>query len=232
MRLREGLPAHGAPTRWIDSVLREDSLDRAPSDEESEIRKSAPDSRVAPARVVDRHFEDPFLDLAGNARATRAASRAPVVLLSHKLAVPAQQRIRGDDRRALVQPGSSQWLGLSREPATLGIREAKPLSAELFAKRSVLGLQILDHLYPLAGDPADQQVQEELNRERHRNRTLARLQSVEMGRRRRDPRAINRSISRKQFASAEFWNNTRVRICSSACADGERALSVPVIRPR
>src|SRR5258705_4998277 len=67
VRLQKGLPGHGPPARGIDSVLRKDSLDRVSPDEESEIRKSAPDSRIAPARVVARHLQDPLLDLAGDA---------------------------------------------------------------------------------------------------------------------------------------------------------------------
>src|SRR5262249_9966684 len=114
VRLQEGLPAHGPPARGIDSVLRKDSLDGVSPDEESEIRKRAPDSRIAPARVVARHLEDPSLDLAIDPWATRTALRAPVVLLGHELPVPAQQRVRGDDRGEFAEPGSSEWLGLSR----------------------------------------------------------------------------------------------------------------------
>jgi hypothetical protein len=60
-------------------------------------------------------------------------SRAPVVLLGDELSVPAQQRIRRDDRSEFAELLSSEWLGLSREPATLRIREAKPLAPELLS---------------------------------------------------------------------------------------------------
>src|SRR5262249_28826351 len=92
--------------------------------------------------------------------------------------------------------------------AALRIREAKPIPSELLPQRLVLGLQILNHLRLLSGDPSDHQVQEELNRERHRGCTLARLQGAGMG----CAAAIHvRSTARfrNEFASAEFWHNTR-----------------------
>jgi hypothetical protein len=82
-----------------------------------------------------------------------------------------------------------------RETATLSIREAKSLAAELLEESLVLGLQVLDGLFLLAADPSDQREQEELNRERHRAWTLARLQRAEIGDRRRDQPAIKPSIS-------------------------------------
>src|SRR4030095_13012144 len=90
--------------------------------------------------------------------------------LGDELAVPAQQGIRGDDRRELAKPHSSEWLCLSREATTLRIREAKSLSPELLPQRKVLGLQILDDLRLLTANPTDQHEQEELNRERHSGR--------------------------------------------------------------
>ena len=90
-----------------------------------------------------------------------------------------------------------EWLRLSREAAPLSIREAKSLSAELLEQSLVLGFQILDGFLLLAAKPSDQQEQEELNRERHRHRTLARLQRAGIGDRRRDQRAIKSSISER-----------------------------------
>src|SRR4029453_18676699 len=88
------------------------------------------------------------------------------------------------------------------------IREAKSLAAELLEESLVLGLQVLDGLFLLAADPSDQQEQEELNRERHRARTLARLQRAEIGVRRRD-QVRSSPRFRRRFASAEFWHHTR-----------------------
>jgi len=59
------------------------------------------------------------------------------------------------DHYALGWARSSDWLCLSREAATLGIREGKPLSSEPFPKGAILSLQILDHLRLLAADPTD-----------------------------------------------------------------------------
>jgi hypothetical protein len=55
-----------------------------------------------------------------------------------------------------ISSSSSEWLGFSREPAPLCIREAKPLAPELPSQRQVLGLQILDHLFLPATYPTDQ----------------------------------------------------------------------------
>jgi hypothetical protein len=152
------------------------------------------DPGIAPARIVARHLEDQGLDLAGDSRPTRAASRASVVLLRDELAVPAKQGIRSHDRGELAEPTPSEWLRLSREAATLRVREAKSLSAELLEESLVLGLQVLDGLFLLAADPSDQQEQEKLNRERHRAWTLARLQRAEIGGSRRDQPTIKPSI--------------------------------------
>src|SRR5258705_4789595 len=118
MRPQEGLPTRRPSPSRIDSVLRQDSLDRVSADGVPEICKR-PGSGCTPSRVVARHLEDQALDLAGDPRSTRTASRAPVVFPSDVLPVPAEQRIRRDDRRDLVELSSSEWLCLSGEAATL-----------------------------------------------------------------------------------------------------------------
>jgi hypothetical protein len=56
-----------------------------------------------------------------------------------ELSVPPEQRIRGNNRREPAKLSSSEQLRRSREPAPLRIREAKPLSPELFPESFVLG---------------------------------------------------------------------------------------------
>src|SRR5258705_6101316 len=175
MRLQEGLPPHRPTTGRIDSILCQDALDRGSADGVPEIGEGSLDSGVAPSRIVTRHFENQTLDLAGNARSPRTAVRTSVVLLRNELSVPPEQRIRGNDRRNLAEPSSPERLCLTRETATLSIREAKWLAAELIEKSLVLGLQVLAGLFLLAAYPSDQQEQEELNRERHLAWKLAQL---------------------------------------------------------
>src|SRR5215468_3907512 len=175
MRLQERLPARRPLARGIDSILRQDSFDRVSSDGESEIGERALDPRVAPSRIVACHLEDQCLDLAGDSGPARAAPCAPVVLLGNELAVPAEQRIWGDNRRELAEPRSSERLCPSGEAPTLRIREAKSPSSELLPERQILGLQILDYLCLLAADPSDQQEQEELDRERHHDLDASRF---------------------------------------------------------
>ena len=104
---------------------------------------------------------------AGNPRSPRSACRAPVILLGDELPVPAEQSVRGDDRRDLAEASPSEWLRLSREAAALRIREAESPSSQLLMEGSILGFQMLDDVLLLAADPSDQNEQEELNRERH-----------------------------------------------------------------
>ena len=217
LRLQEGLPAHRPLSGGIDSVLGQDALDRVSPDGESEIREGTSNPRIAPPRVVARHFDDPIPNLARNPGPARTASRASVVLLRDELSVPAEQGVRGHDRRELAQPFPPERLCLSRQQPTLGVGKQNSLSFELLPERLVFGLQILDHLFLLAAYPTDEQEHEELNRERHRAWTLARLQRAEIG----IVAAINvRSSSRfrKEFASAEFWHDTPNRSSSSLTA--------------
>jgi hypothetical protein len=58
-------------------------------------------------------------------------------------------------------------LRLTREAATLRIREAKPLASQLLEESPVLHSQILDDVCLLAVDPSDQNEKQEWNRERH-----------------------------------------------------------------
>jgi hypothetical protein len=127
------------------------------------------DPGVAPPRIVARHFEDPSLNLVGNPRPPETTSCAPVILLGDELPVPAQQGIRGDDRRELPEPSSSEWLRPSGEAATLRVREAKSPSSQLLTERPILGFQVLDDVLLLAADPSNQEKQQELNRERYRD---------------------------------------------------------------
>jgi hypothetical protein len=97
MCLQEGLLTRWPASSRIDSILREDSLDRASADGVPEIRESALDPGVAPSRIVARHLDQP-LDLAGDPRSAGTASCAPVIFLGNELAVPPEQGIRSDDR--------------------------------------------------------------------------------------------------------------------------------------
>ena len=167
MRLQEGLPPHRPTTGRIDSILCQDALDRGSADGVPEIGEGSLDSGVAPSRIVARHSDDQFLNLTGDPRSTWTASRASVVLLGDELPVPAEQSVRGDDRRDLAEASPSEWLRLSREAAALRIREAESPSSQLLMEGSILGFQMLDDVLLLAADPSDQNEQEELNRERH-----------------------------------------------------------------
>ena len=141
------------PAGSIPFSARTHSLDCVSAHGVPEIGEGSLDSGVAPSRIVAGHLDDPSLDLAGDSRSARSPSRAPVVLLGDELPVPAEQYLGGDDRRELTKLSSSEGLRLSREAATLRIREAKPLPSDLLNESPILGLQILDDVLLLAADP-------------------------------------------------------------------------------
>lgn len=79
--------------------------------------------------------------------------------------MPAKQRIRRDQRPDLDELYAAQLLGALSNATSLYIGEAKALSTQLLAKRSVLFLQLVDHVLLGLIHLASQNQRESLKRE-------------------------------------------------------------------
>jgi hypothetical protein len=88
--------------------------------------------------------------------------------------VPAKKRIGRDDGGDLSETTSAQLLRLPGKLAALCVGEPDTLTAELLTKNAVLLLEILDRLLLVAAQPAGQQNDEILQRQRRHRHTLAR----------------------------------------------------------
>jgi hypothetical protein len=82
-------------------------------------------------------------------------------LLSDQLPVPAQQRVRGDDRSQFEQSLTWNTESLARQQCTFPIREAKRAPFESLAQHTVLGLQVLNNNELLTADPTGEKEDDE-----------------------------------------------------------------------
>ena len=76
--------------------------------------------------------------------------------------MPLENRLRGHQRRRLVQQRPTQTLALPGQPGALSVRELQPLVAVQFLQHAYLLLEILDYLLLLAVHPTRQHAQEKL----------------------------------------------------------------------
>jgi hypothetical protein len=87
------------------------------------------------------------------------------VLLCDELPVPSKQRIRGDEGPDLHELLTTRLFRKFGETPPSNVRETKALSAQLFSERSVLFLEIVDHILLGSIHPAGQNQCQELKRE-------------------------------------------------------------------
>jgi hypothetical protein len=78
------------------------------------------------------------------------------------LPVPAEDRVRGDDRDDTHQAPTSKDLSSGSETSTLRIGQTESASAELLFKDAVLLARVLDGGLMLAGEPAGRRGDEDL----------------------------------------------------------------------
>ena len=133
----------------------------------------AKDPRVTPARVLDGELNDQALQRRGRA-GVAALSFSGTVLLGDELAVPAQDGV-GRHQSGEFQRTSADEAALRGEPPALGIGEAQAPIAALLAQDAVPLLEVRDDLGSVAGHPAREHQEQELQRcDRHLRRPYPR----------------------------------------------------------
>lgn len=118
-----------------------------------------------PAGVVGRHGADESGDGVVGRGSSSASAVASVVLLRDKVAVPAEQRVGGNDGRDAVQSGSPHDFPSNRQSAALVVVESDAPFAELLSKDAIFFDQVVDHVLLPAPDPAGKREEEELQNE-------------------------------------------------------------------
>jgi len=68
--------------------------------------------------------------------------------------VPAQDRVRGDDRAQVLEHRPTEGLATDRRATALVVGEEDPLAAELLAEDAVLLAEVLDGFLLLLAEPA------------------------------------------------------------------------------
>jgi hypothetical protein len=116
--------------RRVDPVLLQDALDCVPSDLMAEVHQRALDTRVAPG-ILSRHPDHESRDLGQGFRPPLPSLLAAIVLLGHKLSVPAQDRLRRRDGCHGCQTLSAQRLAQRCQPPPFRIGEPHALRSEL-----------------------------------------------------------------------------------------------------
>ena len=170
-----------------------------------EAVRLATDPRVTPARVLAGHLQDQFFDLDWGPRTTELAALAAVVLPRDQPPVPSKQSVRRHEGADLEEPFSTDCLCLGSESTALRIGESQSLSAQLLVQRSILLLEIFDHILLVQVHPAGEDQYQKLNLQRvHRPD----LRPAMLGRYRSRRRVL--SISNcTRFSSADFGHTTR-----------------------
>ena len=106
---------------------------------------------------------------------TSTSAGAAIVFLGDQSPVPTQDRIRGDDARDLRQDPPSELLAAHGESTALGIGQAKRPRAQVLPENPILLPEIRDQIVLVAGHPASEREDEELQRRRHSLRLLGGL---------------------------------------------------------
>lgn len=150
--LQEGAPRRGPLRRRLQPLVLQDARDRRATDAVAELQHLALDARIAPGRVLRRQAHDEPPDLPPHpAPPLRRLLVRP--LLRDQRPVPAQHRVRGDERRELPQHPPPEHLPLRREPPSLPVRQSQLALPELFLEDAVLLEEVLDRPVLLAMHP-------------------------------------------------------------------------------
>jgi hypothetical protein len=148
-------PRHRSLRHWTDPVRAEAVRDRRPRDPMSEVLQGALDSTVAPGGILPRHPDGQLTDLTEHAGASHSPSLSGP-LPRDELPMPAQERVRRDQRRHLTQDLAAETVAVHRESTPLGIGQRKASPGKLLFEDAVLFTQVRDDLKLVAIDPARQ----------------------------------------------------------------------------
>jgi hypothetical protein len=105
VRLDEGVPTRTTPAFWrgFEAVRKQRVLDSVARDFVTQIVESPAESSIAPGWTLSRHFDDQFSNILLGSWPSWTTLFGSVVLGSHKVAVPAQQRVGRHDGAKLVK---------------------------------------------------------------------------------------------------------------------------------
>ncbi len=138
----------------------------------AEVLEGADDAVVAPGRVFARHSDDVHGDALHDELAVGVLARERP-LLGDELPVPAEDRLRRDDRRELVEHAPAEWDAADGEPDAIVIIQAELAPAERRFEDAVLLAEVLEDALLVAAEPAGEEDGEDLDDRGHGARSVA-----------------------------------------------------------
>src|SRR5688572_19598351 len=139
----------------VDAVLLQDLLDGVRGDDVTEIRERAMDAVVSPGQVLARHPDDELGDALHHELPIGLSARERP-LLRDELSMPAQDRLRRDDRGELAEDPPAERGTAHREPHSLVVGRTKLPATELSSEDSVLLAEVLEDALLVAVQPASE----------------------------------------------------------------------------
>ena len=128
--------------------------------------ESAPRMRVyTPAGVLTCHSHDEFLDCPHHARPARTSTQERP-LHRDQLPMPAEQRVRRDDRIELEELLAADYLRMPSKESAFSVGEDNPPTTETRLQHPVLGLEVFDEAFLLSGEPRSERDDQILHQRR------------------------------------------------------------------
>ena len=112
----------------------------------AKIIECAADPRVTPAGVIAGHVQNKLFNFGGGFAAAGFTRGAAIVLFGYPLSVPSKQGVRRDDSSDLEEPLRADGLSPVCQTSTLTVSKQYALPADLLAKHSILGMQVIDDI--------------------------------------------------------------------------------------
>ena len=104
-----------------------------------QIRQGPLDAPIAPGRILLGHLDREPLDLLRHGWSPElCAARAPVELLGDEAAVPAEEGLRGSERRDFLQALAPEWVSERSETAAFRIGQTQRAATELGFQDAIL----------------------------------------------------------------------------------------------
>ena len=149
----------------FDAVLFQDVTDGLVGDLVAEVGQRSLDAIVTPGRILACHAEHQLDDFLGHGRtADRLALVAVVPFLSDEHPMPAEDRVRREERADFLQSLASEHFPFDGQSSPLIVVEQDAFRTVQFLEHGVLRTQVIDCLLLLAVDPAGEDREEELPR--------------------------------------------------------------------
>jgi hypothetical protein len=160
VQLQELCPAHAclaALRCGLQVVTAQDVPPRDRVDVMPQVRQSALDAPITPARMLLGHLDRKPLDLFRYRwPAKLGAALAPVELLRDEAVIPVQEGVWGGDCGDLFQACATEPVCERREAAAFGVCQVQPATAEVGFKDAVFLVQVGDDLLMVTVDPVSE----------------------------------------------------------------------------